>query len=115
MESEMDSEDWRDPERLADVVRRRVLRAMVRVVRTLDLVGRGQAGFRDDDHRRACVAMTRLASVLFGPPESRPHWGPGYHPSHTPEYAAQLYERLRSREQREEREEQEATKWRPLD
>ncbi len=93
------SEELRDPEVMADIIRRRVLRALVPVVRKLDRVARGHGEFRDDAERYACFAVARLARAVLAPAllagrEDEEDGSLGYHPSHTPERAAELLAKL---------------------
>ena len=86
----------RDPEVLSEVLRRRVLRAMVPVVRKLARAARGHPVFGDDHERQACVALARLVPALVPRPEPEHDYGPGYHPNHTPEQAARLLAKLQA-------------------
>lgn len=56
----------RDPEQMAQIVRRRVLRAMVPALGKLDRVARGHDKFEGDEQRFACVALARLAGTVLG-------------------------------------------------
>jgi cytochrome c556 len=56
----------RDPDQMAQIVRRRVLRAMVPALGMLDRVARGRDQFTGDEQRHACVALARLATVVLG-------------------------------------------------
>ena len=58
-------EVFRDPEVMAAVIRRRVLRAMVPAVRKLDRVARGITRFGHDQERLACIVLARLAPLAL--------------------------------------------------
>ena len=79
-------------------MRKRMLRGAGPAVRKLGRVARGQAGFRDDHERAACLALARIGCALANAadPDAGPK-GPGYHPIHTPERAAELLGRLMGR------------------
>jgi hypothetical protein len=90
------SEELRDPDVVADVVRRRVLRALVPVVKKLQRAACGERMFGDDHEARACLALVRLVPALLSRPVNGRSRGPVslVHPSHSPETAARLLAEL---------------------
>ena len=106
-EDEEDDDDWAEPDEqeLAADVRRRVLAALPRVLAALDRVVLGGHKFQSDDARHACVALLRLAPRLLAKADrsAQDNSCLGYHPSHTPQRAAELLRRiLREEAPREE-------------
>ena len=76
-------------------MRKRMLRGAGPAVRKLRRVARGQDGFRDDHERAACIALARIGCALTNADDgTRKPVSLGYHPSHTPERAAELLARL---------------------
>ena len=55
----------RDPKEMTEVVRRRVLRALVPAIGKLTRVARGRDAFRNDHEIRACIALARLAPIFL--------------------------------------------------
>ena len=89
-----DDDDEPEPHGVSNDVRVRLLRAIVPAVRQLARAARGKGGIRNDHQRHACVALLRLAPGLLGRVADPAAFGPGYHPSHSPEQAAALLRRL---------------------
>src|SRR5690349_5679757 len=91
-------QEWlRDHKVLRDVLRRRLLRAMVSAAGTLADAARGRS-FRNDEQRYACNILARLAPALVGvnhdPPEQPLRRLA--HPMHTEEEAFVLLEELKA-------------------
>jgi len=106
----------RDPEQMAQIVRRRVLRAIVPALGKLDRVARGRDQFRGDEQRFACAALARLAGTVLGmiedpKPDTRftgPEW-------HTPEqqilFARLMWRRNMTPEERRKQQEEDDARY----
>jgi hypothetical protein len=55
----------RDPNDMAKIVRRRLLRAMIPALRKLDRVAKGTERFKNEHEIRACIALARLSPVFI--------------------------------------------------
>ena len=56
----------RDPEAMANLIRRRALRGLMPVMGKLARAARGHKVFESDHEMRACIALARLAPALMG-------------------------------------------------
>ena len=97
-DEEADEEEAEDPSELASDVRRKLLQSVGPVLHHLSRTACGEGTFRSDHQRQACIALVRLAPPLLAKMrDADGGYGPGYHPSHSPEQAAALLRRLESR------------------
>jgi hypothetical protein len=87
---------FRGPDDVYERIRLRMLSAAPTAMRKLGRVARGLEGFRDDHEHSACLALARFGSTLVNAEANAPPMGLGYHPSNTPERAAELLARLRA-------------------